>query len=382
MNFVTKLWNYLPDTTHKWLLRCFYALTTFLLVWLITGKRPDIPLPPIPIDENHYPNIDGWKDDPKAVAQALAILETQQGVKPVFAVAGADLIDAIDDNAPVFFWDSETKVAGQVLPSWNQGQVGCCVSFGWGRAIQDRIFYQAATKGDKWNGKLVATEPLYGLMRVQVGKGQLGNSDGATGAWAALAVKGDVGGVLFRQVYPPNYDFTIYSEKTARLLGVKGCPADLIPLAKEHPIQTVALVKTSDEVWAAIGNGYPVPICSNVGFQSPLVNGFCAPSGSWAHCMEIRARFIHPTKGKCFVIQNSWGDYLKVNNGNNIIQVKNVNGTTDAITLPQGCFAVTAQTVNRIVAQGDSYAISDFKGFPARRWQVQNKLDNVYALSK
>jgi hypothetical protein len=35
MNFVTKVWNYLPDTTHKWLLRCFYALTTFLLVWLI-----------------------------------------------------------------------------------------------------------------------------------------------------------------------------------------------------------------------------------------------------------------------------------------------------------------------------------------------------------
>ncbi len=301
---------------------------------------------------------------------AMTIIKAQQGgLDPDFAKLAKAAIEA-DGDDPVFFWEAELKVLKKILPSWDQGQIGSCVSHGWGRGVQDLILTQISTKPEQWPGAEVCREAIYGGSRVQIGGGRIGG-DGSVGAWAAQWVQKD--GIIFYQNYlNGKFDLTTgYSVQRCRLWGNSGCPKDLETPAREHPVQTVAMVKSSDEVWVAIGNGYPVPICSNVGFQSPLKDGFCQRSGSWGHCMTIRGRFIHPSKGKCFVIQNSWGDYLK--SGQNQIAV---TGRDGLVTLPQGCFGVVANDVDIIVKQTDSFAISAFKGFKPNKlhWLIKNNV--------
>lgn len=237
-----------------------------------------------------------------------------------------------------------------------------CVSFGWGRACQDLLLGEiAAGDMEEYPNAQVATEPIYGGSRVEVGGGRIGG-DGSVGAWAAEWVRR--WGILFRLKYG-EVDLTSYNEKRCREYGRYGCPDELEPVAKEHPVQTVAMVRSGPEAWSAIGNWYPIPVCSDRGFTTTLREGFCEPSGNWNHCMTIRGKFVHPTKGKSFVIQNSWGGYL---NGEKMI--KDVHGVEHE--LPEGCFATTMNVVDAMMRQEDSFAISNFKGFPSRKlsWYI------------
>jgi len=297
----------------------------------------------------------GWVDRPSMVAEMMELFHSEQKVSPYFAVAGSHLAGD-DDDEDVFFWDFEERILGEVLPSWNQGSVGTCVSFGWGRGVQDLMLGEiVAGEPEEWPGDQVATEPIYGGSRVEIGGGRIGG-DGSVGAWAAKWVKDY--GILLRRVYGA-HDLTRYSEQMSRDWGRRGIPDELEPIAREHPVQTVSMVKTAEEAWASIGSLYPIPICSNVGFTTTYDEGFCYPRGNWNHCMLIRARFTSPKKGKAFVIQNSWADYIK---GSKKFKTK-----SGERTLPSGCFCATWDAVDRILRQGDSFAISDSAGYPRKK---------------
>ena len=297
----------------------------------------------------------GWINDPAEVQRTVALITARQGLPAYFVLGGS--APKVADDATVLFWDAEQKVLNQILPSWNQGSVGSCVSFGFGRAAQDLMLIEiAAGEPEQWPNAQVATEPIYGGSRVEVGGGRI-NGDGSIGAWAAEWVRR--WGILLRQRYG-TIDLTTYSESRCRQWGQTGCPDALEPLAREHPIKTVGLVQSANECWDAIGNGYPVPVCSDQGFTSRLNDGFCEPSGSWAHCMTIRGRFVHSSRGKSFIIQNSWGGYLSGE-----AKAKDIYGRE--FQLPQGCFATTANVVDRMMRQKDSFALSSFDGFPARK---------------
>jgi hypothetical protein len=310
--------------------------------------QPDFPI---------WQGSTGWVDDPEAVAASLPQIAAHQGFEPDFGKI-AQVGD--DDDRPVFFWEAEKKVLGKVLSSWDQKDVGSCVSFGWGRGVQDLLLIQIANGGaEEWPGFEVATEPIYGGSRVEVGGGRI-SGDGSVGAWAAKWC--GQWGLSLRKKYG-TYDLSVYNTTTCRQFGRSGVPAEIEEAAKANPVRGVAMVTTADQAWSAIGSGYPIPVCSNVGFQSPLVNGFCEQRGSWGHCLELRARFIHPTKGKCFVIQNSWGNYMRATTENRQIEVVG----RGKVELPEGCFATTAAVVDKILRQKDSFAISNVKGFPARK---------------
>lgn len=303
----------------------------------------------------------GWINDPVEVSRVMQIIHFRQGISPYYSHQEPSFEQTTDD-ATVLFWKAEEKVLGSVLKSWNQGNVGSCVSFGWGRACQDLLLGEiAAGDMEEYPNAQVATEPIYGGSRVEVGGGRIGG-DGSVGAWAAEWVRR--WGILFRLKYG-EVDLTSYNEKRCREYGRYGCPDELEPVAKEHPVQTVAMVRSGPEAWSAIGNWYPIPVCSNRGFTTTLREGFCEPSGNWNHCMTIRGKFVHPTKGKSFVIQNSWGGYL---NGEKMI--KDVHGVEHE--LPEGCFATTMNVVDAMMRQEDSFAISNFKGFPSRKlsWYI------------
>lgn len=321
-------------------------------------KLPDVPpMPPI-VETHALSGGQGWVNDPLAVQTAMAQIGTDQGMPPVFGLIARGPLDATDDNKAVFMWEAEQKVLGKTLSAWDQGSVGACVSFGWGRGVQDLILTQIVTAqagaAEVWPGQQVATEPIYGGSRVEIGGNRI-RGDGSVGAWAAQWVTKY--GILFRQKYD-GVDLSAYSQTLTRQWGSKGVPAALEVVAKEHPVKTVALVTTSAELWAAIGNGYPVPVCSNVGFEGkPPANGIMEPRGEWGHCMLFRGRFTDPVKGKCFVVQNSWGDYL---HGRLTVTDKD----RGKVELPEGCFAVRATVAEMMLAQKDSFAISGFKGFP------------------
>lgn len=298
----------------------------------------------------------GWSHRPADVQATLAVLAASQGASPLASVSAANLLARADDDKPALLWLAEEKAKGGEQPSWDQGEVGTCVSFGFGRGVNDLMYVQAG--GSKLASPDVATEPIYGGSRVEVGGGRI-SGDGSVGAWAARFVR--EWGVLFRQPYG-RHDLSRYSERLSREWGNRGVPDELEPTCREHPVRTVALVKTPQEAWALLGNGYPIPVCSTVGFETPLTEGFCVPAGNWPHCMLLRGRLLAKYRGsvvKAFVVQNSWADYLQGEP-----YVVGADGTR--VKLPEGCFAITDTWLSYILRDEDSLALSDFVGFEPR----------------
>lgn len=363
--------------------------TTFIMMYFF--HTTNVPTPtPTPADNggNTPPVViqtggRGWINDPDAVNAALVTIAQQQGMPARFSQVAKGLIEAADDDHSVFNFAAEQKVLGKILPSWDQGPIGTCVSFGWGRGCQDLMLIRIAEKtdGETWPGHQVATEPIYGGSRVEIGKGRAGRGDGSVGAWAAQWVQQY--GLLFREKYN-GVDLTNYSTSLSKTWGRSGVPKELEGLAKEHPVTTVAQIGNSTELWAALGSAYPVPVCSDVGFEgNPPADGIMPPNGTWGHCMLFRGRFVHPTKGKCVIIQNSWGNYLQK-------RLKVETKDLGEIELPEGCFGATLATADRMVREGDTFAISSLKGFPKKKldWGILSSkpakriwLDAVFALA-
>jgi hypothetical protein len=128
----------------------------------------------------------------------------------------------------------------------------------------------------------------------------------------------------------------------------------LEPLAKKNLVGSAALVKTAAEAKSALLQGYPIAVCSNVGFggqSSRDADGFLRASGRWGHCMCL----IAWRKDKdAFYCMNSWGEDW-------------VGGPLGPGEPPPGGFWIESRTVDRMLGQEDSYAISNVKGFPRRK---------------
>jgi len=293
-------------------------------------------------------------DDPVAVARTVNDIERLQGedTDPARVVT---MLRGADNDEDVLFWKAEEKVLGSIQPSWNQGNVGTCVSFGWGRGCNDLIIMMVADGLIEWPGAHVATEPIYGGSRVEVGGGSIGG-DGSVGAWAAKWL--EQWGTLLRKTYG-SHDLTTYSTQKSREWGRSGVPNDLEPMAKQYPLKKVLQVTQATEAWTLLGNRHSLPICSNVGFESPLEEGFCDPKGSWNHCMVIRGRVMAKRRGslvRAYPCQNSWGDYIK---GEPFFTDRNGN----KVELPKGCFLMEDSVLQRILKQRDSFVAADQRGW-------------------
>lgn len=198
-----------------------------------------------------------------------------------------------------------------------------------------------------------ATEPIYAFSRVEIAGGQLGGGDGSNGIWAAKAMKQY--GILIRKKYG-NIDLSVYSGQRARQWGMPraGVPDELEPIAKEHIVKNYSQVRTWEEARDALANGYPVTIASNAGFTSTRdKDGFARPSGSWAHQMCLTAMKDDGRPGA--LIQNSWGPNW-------------IGGPKGEHDIPDGSFWCDAEVLERnILSAGDSWALSNFDGFPPQK---------------
>lgn len=283
----------------------------------------------------------GWVAEPAEVEAVLGQLPV-----PLFADTPAAQSAAEGD---LFLWEACRRVVGDLLPPRQQGAVGSCVGFGTASAIEHLMCVEIVA-GDPEAYHDLAPEVIYGGSRVQVGGGRLGGADGSLGAWAAAFVSR--WGVVARGVHG-RLDLTAYDESQCRALGRQGLPTELEALARNHPVRTVALVRSWNEARAAITSGYPIAVCSLQGFTMERDrDGFARPRGTWPHCMALVG--VQAGRRPGGFLLNSWGG--QVHTG--------PSGVGDPS--PAGFWA-DADVLDRMLRQGDSWAFSAFEGFPARR---------------
>jgi hypothetical protein len=292
----------------------------------------------------------GWHADPEAIAANLDPARTLH-----FSDTPAGKAALGDED--VFLWQAVRRVNNKGppwYPNVNQQSVGCCVGCGWKHTVDVCQAVQIA-HGAPAEWRPVSVEVIYGGSRVEVGGGRI-RGDGSVGAWAADFCRR--WGVVPMAKYA-SVDLTTFSPARARQFGSAGVPAELEGLAKEHPVKSTALVRSWADVKRSIQQGYPVAVCSDVGFDNPDgsvgtrdKDGFIRARGTWPHCMAIIGVRVSGREGG--FILNSWGDSAH-------------RGPVWPADAPAAGFWADAATIDRMVRQGDSFALSDLTGFPARK---------------
>jgi hypothetical protein len=305
----------------------------------------------------------GWVADPDVLAA-----NANPAITPQFRDTPAGKAALGDED--VFLWQAVRKVNNRGppwYPNVNQESVGCCVGTGnkHGADICQAVQILDG-RAEEW--KPIAVESIYGPSRVEIGGGRI-RGDGSVGAWAKQAMEKI--GVLPMEAFP-GHDLTTFSPARCREWGRTGMPDALEPTARMHPVKGAALVRSWADVKRAIDQGYPVAVCSDQGFTMVRDrDGFARASGSWPHCMCICGVRKSPREGG--FILNSWGDRAHT-------------GGVWPEDMPVAGFWADAQTIDRMVRQGDSFALSDLAGFPARKvpldWFIKaeprrNPLDRI-----
>lgn len=289
------------------------------------------------------PRYCGWIPDPQAVQECMQGWE----VRPFLVLpAGAD-DSAEQSEESVYLWESVRRVTGDILAGRDQGAVGSCVAVATASALEHLECVQIAA-GEPGVYRDVASEVIYGGSRVQVGGGRI-RGDGSIGAWAARWVKEY--GVVPRGVFG-RYDLRQYSVQRCREMGRHGVPAELLALARQHPVLEVARIQSWAEACAAVRRGYPVLVCSDQGFRMERdAEGFCAPRGIWYHAMALIGIRTGARPGGFLL--NSWGDQAH-------------SGPRVPPHAPPAGFWVDAAVLDRMLRQGDSWAFAHLIGFTER----------------
>lgn len=316
------------------------------------GPPPLPPLQPAPGEAETAPaelapgeiGATGWVRDADAVQAVLTADEV-----PDFADTPAGKAALGDED--VFLYRAVRAVNNRGppwYPNINQGSVGYCVGAGFKHAVDVCQAVQILS-GRPAEWKPVSAEVIYGGSRVEVGGGRI-RGDGSVGAWAAKWVSA-YGVVPMERV--GSLDLSANSPAAARRLGSTGIPADVEAAARLHPVKGTALVRSWADVKRAIQQGYPVAVCSDQGFAMQRDrDGFAAARGTWNHCMMFCAVRSGPREG-VFVL-NSWGDRAHA-------------GGAWPDDMPAAGFWAAAAVADRMVRQGDSFALSDMAGFPSRK---------------
>ena len=248
---------------------------------------------------------------------------------------------AVEPKDPILLYRAWKDVLGD-FPDYPAQQIGDCVSFGNAHA-NDLIQCLEIGLGEPSEYRETDTEFIYATSREVAGI--LGNSDGSYGAAAVKAMT--TVGMVSREMLGPD---GAYSGSRAKQWGRTGAPADVKRAAAPYRLGGSALVKTWDELVAAVINGYPVTLCSIRGFTLERDGqGFCRQSGQWGHCTFVAGvRFDRP--GACIV--QSWG--------------RNVpEGPTD-LGQPDYSFWADRKAIESMLSEGDSWALSKAPEFVKR----------------
>lgn len=269
----------------------------------------------------------GYIHDPRAIAN--------------LARRSGTLLQAIKGSGKgksVFLWHFQKKFQGKVWDPHNQ-TIGDCVSHGITGAGEDLQWVMKGLVDKNVNPKKLASEPIYGLSRVEIGGGGI-VGDGSIVAWGIDAARKY--GFIPREKFG-NIDLSIYDGQRAKAYGKSGCPDSLESVAKEHPIRKCALIEGPDFYFDAIdviASGGVVVSGSNWIYSSKRdAKGFCKYSQSGGHCVYFRGYDDSSYPG--IVYQQSWGPDVPEGGA---MRVTLPSGKE--IELPPGAFFITPENFN------------------------------------
>jgi hypothetical protein len=263
-----------------------------------------------------------------------------------------------NSNDEIFLYRAVQAIEPGHLPL-DQRNIGSCVAVSHAGAI-DAL--HAINKKLFKKFQAVSPESIYGGARNE-GRGRISHSysDGSSGYAATTWLRNF--GVTFQRDYGNGLDLSSYNVSRCKewgALGNGGRPDGLNgPFdseAKKTPIFS-AKVSTLEELDVALKNGFPVTVCSGIGFNSPRdKDGFCQPRGSWSHCMWVAGKRNNGRKG--YLIQNSWNAYIKGDGADSSNKYQDQ---------PDGSFYIEPAVMQRILNAGDSWAMSLDENFQAEQ---------------
>jgi thiol-disulfide isomerase/thioredoxin len=322
-------------TAWQWLGRLLAALLGLSGIGITISANITITPDPVTPEEPRF----GWD-------QTAAVLHPVEA--PALQIVGA----TPSEGKTALLWEYSRAInGGKHFPTYRQ-ETGDCVSMGAANAVNYLQAVQIAKQGE--HSFRPAFQPwIYGVSRTakDCGNGQLGRSAGSTGGWAAKAVS--TYGILAAD----DQGVPTYSGKVADEWGYRGPPKQFFDAADDFVVRSVAKVTSYEQLRDAITNGYPVTVASDRGFRmEPRVyqgKSWGIPEGEWMHQMcfigvDDTAPSPDGDTGGAYCL-NSWGE--------------TAHGTP-ADDAPPGGFWVSKKTVNYMLKQGDSYAYSNFDGFP------------------
>ena len=238
----------------------------------------------------------------------------------------------------VFLWERYEKF--RRLVPWHQKD-GVCVAVGTHQAIQHSYYNALAASVQVGEPVEIAYEPIYAGSRVYVGKGQLTGA-GSVGAWAAQWVAGvnGIGGTCRRGRYG-TADLTLNNERWAVANADRNdrLPPELLAELQKHTC-SAHRVRNNNEIADAIASRCGVARCWNILFGNRNSEGFSVPAGSGAHCQAVIGVFVRRDGGTGFIELQSWGPNMPGG-------PRTLKYAGGELTLPEGCYAVTAENFAR-----------------------------------
>lgn len=284
-----------------------------------------------------YASLGGWIDHPDRHAVA-ATMPRVADFPHLFAAA---------PTGDILLFKAWKDVLG-AYPNYPAQQIGDCESFGNSHAHDLLQCIEASLSGSDLDYRETCTEAAYAAGR-EAGN-MLGNQDGCYGS---AMVKGMTEIGLIPREAMANFGGVAYSGQRAKQFGRTGLSAELKKIAAQFKLGGAALVKTWDELRAALSSGYPVAVSSNRGFQ-PFrrdSRGICRAGGGWDHCM-FYAGIIDSDGVETALQCQSWGN--------------DQPGGPIVFDMPLFAFRTERADVEYQLRQGDSFALSKTPGFAHR----------------
>jgi hypothetical protein len=295
----------------------------------------------------------GYVHDPAAIEAFVA----KGGGQVMQAVVMQALADS-GKGKDYFAFEIERELMGGVVrpPHW-QG-IGDCVSHGITGAAEDLQWLQRKKNG-RFIFKWLASEGIYGLGRVEIGRGQLGGGDGLVVAWGMEAAMKF--GFLPREVIG-KYDLRIYRASLAKQWGRYGLPDELEPIARQFPIKEAHLLQGPnfyEQARDAMASGATIVDGSNWLYRDTRdKQGFCLPGQSGGHSVYFRG-FVDAPKRPGMAYQQSWGPGIP-SQGEQRITLESGR----EVVLPPGCFLIDAENFDKMHRRdAELWALISEEGF-------------------
>lgn len=245
-------------------------------------------------------------------------------------------------------YQAARKALGKDTDNYRQ-EIGDCVSFGAKNATEYITCTDMVMNGKNEKFRPIFPPFYYGSGRIFIGKHQIPDSeDGSMGSWMAAAVL-QYGALFSDESGVPQYAGSV----AKKWGGGQGPPSNFVDIAKQHLIHSAALIKSWDDLVAALVNGYAVTTASNIGYDmEPGSDGFHRQTQNWGHQMcfiGADETYSEPYA----IILNSWADCHG--------HLKDFESSED---LPIGVLRVRRADAEKHINAGETFAYSQFDGFP------------------